>query len=408
MSKTEYYSVSRAGSRHLLLTPLRRAWLRPQGIRGGNGATSSEKRLGEHSVSHPHAGHRHRRHRALHLAQRLPSLDAAAHDRHVPRGRHVDLRRLPPLLLAQELRVPRRSCRSSTRSSARMAAQNSILWWSSSHRVHHKYVDRDWDPYNIKRGFWWAHIFWIFYRNEERDDDVRELARPAGEPDRDVAAPLAQGDPDRRRLRHPDADRRDVRRPDRRPAVGRLPPHRRHPSHDVLRELARALPRQAASTTPRSRRATTGSVALLTLGEGYHSFHHRFPADFRNGIRWYQWDPAKWFIRALRATGLAKDLVATPQPQIEQARMSAALRLVENRIAAAPPNHRRRGAQEDRRRDHASRDRVRTLAAARRREGAGDVESWRETRRHARQHVRESRREWKSAVRMVMRIPAAA
>ena len=51
-----------------------------------------------------------------------------------------------------------------------MAAQNSILWWSSSHRVHHKYVDNDWDPYNIKRGFWWAHILWIFYQNDQRDD----------------------------------------------------------------------------------------------------------------------------------------------------------------------------------------------------------------------------------------------
>ena len=51
-----------------------------------------------------------------------------------------------------------------------MAAQNSILWWSSSHRVHHSYVDKDWDPYNIKRGFWWAHILWIFYKNPQRDD----------------------------------------------------------------------------------------------------------------------------------------------------------------------------------------------------------------------------------------------
>jgi stearoyl-CoA desaturase (delta-9 desaturase) len=51
-----------------------------------------------------------------------------------------------------------------------MAAQNSILWWSSAHRVHHKYADKDWDPYNIRRGFWWAHILWIFYRNDQRDD----------------------------------------------------------------------------------------------------------------------------------------------------------------------------------------------------------------------------------------------
>ena len=45
-----------------------------------------------------------------------------------------------------------------------MAAQNSILCWSSDHRNHHQYVDKDWDPYNIQRGFWWAHFFWVFYK----------------------------------------------------------------------------------------------------------------------------------------------------------------------------------------------------------------------------------------------------
>src|SRR5688500_8693600 len=53
-----------------------------------------------------------------------------------------------------------------------MAAQNSILWWSSSHRIHHQYVDRDWDPYNIKRGFWWAHILWVFYKHDAPDAEA--------------------------------------------------------------------------------------------------------------------------------------------------------------------------------------------------------------------------------------------
>ena len=78
-------------------------------------------------------------------------------------------------------------------------------------------------------------------------------------------------------------------------------------------------------------------VALLTLGEGYHSFHHKFPADYRNGIRWYDWDPAKWWIAALHYAGLAKGLLVTPLPQIEQARLRAALRLVEPRIASSAP-----------------------------------------------------------------------
>src|SRR5581483_5223198 len=50
------------------------------------------------------SGDRHRRYRRLHLAARLRTLDAAARARYVPGGRHLDLRRLSPFLLAQELR----------------------------------------------------------------------------------------------------------------------------------------------------------------------------------------------------------------------------------------------------------------------------------------------------------------
>ena len=35
-------------------------------------------------------------------------------------------------------------------------------------------------------------------------------------------------------------------------------------------------------------------TALVTLGEGYHNYHHEFPSDYRNGIEWYQYDPTKW------------------------------------------------------------------------------------------------------------------
>ena len=51
------------------------------------------------------------------------------------------------------------------------------------------------------------------------------------------------------------------------------------------------------------RRRAIGSrqppTALITFGEGYHSFHHRFPFDYRNGPRWWQFDPAKWLIWTL-------------------------------------------------------------------------------------------------------------
>jgi stearoyl-CoA desaturase (delta-9 desaturase) len=49
-------------------------------------------------------------------------------------------------------------------------------------------------------------------------------------------------------------------------------------------------------------------LALLTLGEGYHNYHHTYPRDYRNGKKWYQLDPTKWFIWTNSLLGLAYDL----------------------------------------------------------------------------------------------------
>ena len=202
-----------------------------------------------------------------------------------------------------------------------MAAQNSILWWSSSHRNHHKYVDRDWDPYNIRRGFWWAHIAWIFYRHDAPDaqsnaaDLLRNpivlwqdrwyrallIAAGFGLP---TAIGAAFGDPLGGLL-----------------WGGFLRLAVIHHTTFFVNSLAHYVGQPTYNPEVSAR--DNWMVALLTLGEGYHSFHHRFPADFRNGVRWFHWDPAKWFIASLKMTGLASRLRATPWPQIEAARLRA-------------------------------------------------------------------------------------
>ncbi len=35
--------------------------------------------------------------------------------------------------------------------------------WISTHVLHHQHTDSDDDPYNIQRGFWWAHFEWIIF-----------------------------------------------------------------------------------------------------------------------------------------------------------------------------------------------------------------------------------------------------
>src|SRR2546430_12662994 len=53
------------------------------------------------------------------------------------------------------------------------------------------------------------------------------------------------------------------------------------------------------------------ALPILTCGEGYHNFHHRFPSDYRNGVAWYQWDPSKWLIGGLNLLNLTRDRKST-------------------------------------------------------------------------------------------------
>ncbi len=280
-----------------------------------------------------------------------------------------------------------------------MAAQNSILWWSSSHRIHHQYVDRDWDPYSIKRGFWWAHILWIFYRHPAPDaasNAADLLKNPIVQwQNRWYKAILIVGGfgiPTLIGAMFGD------------PVAGllwggflRLAVI--HHTTFFVNSLAHYVGKPTYNAEVSAR--DNWGVALLTLGEGYHSFHHRFPADFRNGIRWYHWDPAKWFIRTLRTLGLASDLRSATPPQVEQARMHAEIRDIESRLADTQGE-----IADDIRRliadARAHLDLALTLWRQHAEERARNASSaWRHARQRARQHIREARLRWRDARDMV-------
>ena len=56
------------------------------------------------------------------------------------------------------------------------AFEQSALKWACQHRSHHKYVDTDLDPYNIKKGFFYAHMGWLmFWRHKVNFDIGRDL-----------------------------------------------------------------------------------------------------------------------------------------------------------------------------------------------------------------------------------------
>jgi stearoyl-CoA desaturase (delta-9 desaturase) len=55
------------------------------------------------------------------------------------------------------------------------------------------------------------------------------------------------------------------------------------------------------------------ATALVTLGEGWHNNHHRYPRAARNGFFRYEWDPTFWVIRGMAGLGLAWDLKPVPE-----------------------------------------------------------------------------------------------
>lgn len=55
--------------------------------------------------------------------------------------------------------------------------QNSALNWSKNHRVHHRKVDTEDDPYNIRQGFFFAHMGWVMLKDQITVEDPKDLTR---------------------------------------------------------------------------------------------------------------------------------------------------------------------------------------------------------------------------------------
>jgi len=200
-----------------------------------------------------------------------------------------------------------------------MALQNSVFAWCAGHRAHHLHVDDvDRDPYSARRGFWFSHIGWM----------LREY--PSGRPDFSNIPDLKR-DPMlafQHRYYVPLALATNIGLP---LILGIL-------FHDVwgmliLAGVLRLVWSHHVTFFINSLAHMWGSrpytednsardnpvLAVITYGEGYHNFHHIFAHDYRNGVRWWQWDPTKWLIAGLQLFGLTRRLKRTPVFQIQRA-----------------------------------------------------------------------------------------
>ena len=198
------------------------------------------------------------------------------------------------------------------------AFQGSCLKWSSDHRIHHRFEDTDKDPYSIKKGFWYAHMGWMM-KNES-------VSLPIHAPDLQKNKMVM--------LQHNYYIFWAI-------FVGYLLPFligywigNAYLGLVIAGGLRIFLTQQSTffvnslshtvGKTPYSSEKTAKDsliVSILTHGEGYHNFHHMFQFDYRNGIRWYHWDPTKWSIQIASLIGLARKLKTVQFSEILKARL---------------------------------------------------------------------------------------
>ncbi len=204
-----------------------------------------------------------------------------------------------------------------------MALQNSILKWSADHRRHHSFVDTGKDPYNARLGFLWSHILWIFYANGKEqggahysgESSVESLSKQYPNCRDLIKDPLI-------RFQHAYALPLGALLCFGVPALIALATGGSVVAYIMVAGFTRlAFVHHCTyfinslchiwGEQPHSDKHTAVDnpwVAFLSYGEGFHNYHHSYPNDYRNGIKFYHFDPTKWVIRGLSYFGQTHNL----------------------------------------------------------------------------------------------------
>lgn len=190
-----------------------------------------------------------------------------------------------------------------------LALQGGPIFWVSGHRRHHLDTeDFDKDPYSARRGFWWSHMLWLFYKRPEFFD-FNAYRQYAPDLSKDgfyrwldryfllLQIPLGVG----------------------LYLLGGW-------SFVVYGLLVRAVVLWHSTWLINSATHMAGYrthdcddnsrnlwwAAILTYGEGWHNNHHAYPNVAKAGWQWWEIDMTWWIIWTLQKLGLARKVVMPP------------------------------------------------------------------------------------------------
>ena len=187
------------------------------------------------------------------------------------------------------------------------ALQNSALIWCSDHIRHHARTDQEEDPYNATKGFWYSHCGWLFVHTPHRTGNYAKQLRKdpvimwqhryywlivaTG-----LAFPFALGYWHDGILGGISCFL----------LGGLLRMFMVLNSTFTINSLCHMFGTQPHGDHDSSR--DSWLISFISFGEGYHNYHHTYARDFRNGPKWYNFDPSKWIIYTLSLFGMASNL----------------------------------------------------------------------------------------------------
>ncbi len=206
-----------------------------------------------------------------------------------------------------------------------MSIQKDPLWWAAHHRNHHRFTDTAKDAHSPRMfGFFWAHMGWVMCKKNANlipDDLVPDL------------------------IKYPEL--KFLNRHQKWPvlfyaglvaglgfAVEKWLPGWNttagqvfvwgffvstialHHCTFLVNSAAHLWGSRSFETNEDSR--NNGLVAFLTMGEGWHNNHHRYPGSERQGFFWWEWDVTHYLLRLLSLAGVVWELQKPPASVLQE------------------------------------------------------------------------------------------
>lgn len=199
------------------------------------------------------------------------------------------------------------------------AVQKGPLWWAAHHRHHHRYSDQDEDIHSPRqKGFLWAHVGWILcdkykcahmplVHDLQKYPELRFLEKYHLIAPISMAAVLTGAGA----------------------ALNHFFPQLHTSGFQFLtwgfflsttllyhgtftvNSLTHMIGRRRFPTTDDSKNSFL--ISLVTLGEGWHNNHHRFPSSERQGFYWWEIDMSHYILKILSWFRIVWDLRKPPQ-----------------------------------------------------------------------------------------------